>query len=140
MTIPQRLELFLQVCEGVRHGHQRGVIHRDLKPSNLLVDESGQVKIIDFGVAAATGSGAAPTKMHTKTGELLGTLQYMSPEQCLADPHALDTRSDVYSLGVVLYELLCDALPYDLRNVSVLEAAHIIHEATPTRPSATTIG
>ena len=100
----------------MHHGHQKGIIHRDLKPSNILVDRSGQVKIIDFGVARATDSDMALTTMQTEVGQLIGTLQYMSPEQCKADPDDLDIRSDVYALGVVLYELLCEELPYDVQQ------------------------
>ena len=102
----QRVQLFRQACEAVAHGHQRGVIHRDLKPGNLLVDGGGQLKVIDFGVARSTDSDLAATTMQTDVGELIGTVQYMSPEQFDADPHDLDIRSDVYALGVVLYELL----------------------------------
>jgi len=130
----QRLELFIQVCEAVHHGHQKGIIHRDLKPSNILVDSAGQPKVIDFGVARSTDSDVALTTMETSVGQLIGTLQYMSPEQCAADPHDLDIRSDVYSLGAVLYELLCGRVPYEVSSVQVYEAVHVIREQTPTRP------
>ncbi len=130
-----RLALFAQVCEAVHHGHQKGIIHRDLKPGNILVDASGQPKIIDFGVARATDSDLAFTTVQTDVGQLIGTLQYMSPEQCDADPNDLDTRSDVYALGVLLYELLCRRLPYDIARVAIHEAARIIREAAPERPS-----
>ncbi len=132
----QRLELFAQVCEAVHHGHQKGVIHRDLKPSNILVDPDGHVKIIDFGVARGTDSDMAITTIQTNVAHLIGTLQYMSPEQCAADPHDIDTRSDVYALGVVLYELLSDQLPYDVSNTPVFESTRVIHEQQPTRLSA----
>lgn len=115
LSLRERIELCLHVCEAVHHGHQRGVIHRDLKPGNILVDANGQVKIIDFGVAKATNSDVAMTTRRTEVGELVGTIQYMSPEQC-ADPLNLDIRTDVYSLGIVLYELLCDRLPYGVGN------------------------
>jgi WD40 repeat protein/tRNA A-37 threonylcarbamoyl transferase component Bud32 len=131
----ERLDLFAQVCDAVHHGHQKGIIHRDLKPSNILVDSSGQPKIIDFGVARSTDSDLAVTTLQTDVGQLIGTLQYMSPEQCDADPHDLDIRSDVYALGVVLYELLCDELPYDVSKAAIYEAAKVIREATPAKPS-----
>ena len=131
----QRLELFTQACGAVHHGHQKGIIHRDLKPANILVDSHGQVKIIDFGVARATDSDMAVTTLQTDVGQLIGTVQYMSPEQCEADPHDLDTRSDVYALGVVLYELLCERPPYDVSRVAVYEAARVIREQPPTKLS-----
>ncbi|MCH8242827.1 MAG: serine/threonine protein kinase, partial [Planctomycetes bacterium] len=131
----ERMKLFAEVCEAVHHGHQKGIIHRDLKPSNILVDSSGQVKIIDFGVARCTDSDMAVTTLQTDVGQLIGTLQYMSPEQCAADPHDIDTRSDVYALGVVFYEMLCERLPYDLKGTAIHEATRIIREQEPTRLS-----
>jgi tetratricopeptide (TPR) repeat protein len=133
----QRLRLFMDVCEAVHHGHQKGIIHRDLKPGNILVDPAGKVKVIDFGLARATDSDMTLTSGLTEVGQLVGTLQYMSPEQCLADPHDLDTRSDVYALGVVLYQLLCDRLPYDLRDLPLVEAVRRIRDEPPARPSTT---
>ncbi|MCZ6653334.1 MAG: protein kinase [Planctomycetota bacterium] len=129
------LEIFVKVCDAIHHGHQKGVIHRDLKPDNILVDSSGEPKIIDFGVARSTQSDLAVTTLQTDIGQLVGTIQYMSPEQCDADPHDLDIRSDVYALGVVLYELLCGKLPYDVSKVAIFEAARVIKEAQATRPS-----
>ncbi len=129
----QRLELFIRVCEAVHHGHQKGVIHRDLKPANILVDSGGQVKIIDFGVARSTDSDLAATTQQTFVGEMIGTLKYMSPEQCEADPHDIDTRSDVYALGVVLYELLSGRMPYDLEHTPVFELPRVIREVAATR-------
>ena len=131
----ERLELFTQVCAAVHHGHQKGIIHRDLKPSNILVDSQGQVKIIDFGVARATDSDMAITTLQTDVGQLIGTVQYMSPEQVEANPHDLDVRSDIYALGVVLYELLCDQLPYDVRKAAIYEAVRIIREQEPAKLS-----
>lgn len=98
LSTRQRLEFMIQVCDAVHHAHQRGIIHRDLKPGNILLDETGQPKILDFGLARAADSDTQATRQ-TDTGQLLGTLAYMSPEQVLADPLALDTRSDVYALG-----------------------------------------
>ncbi len=127
-----RLKLFLDVCAAAHHGHQKGIIHRDLKPSNILVDSNGEVKIIDFGVARGTDSDMAITTLQTDIGQLIGTLQYMSPEQCDADPNDIDTRSDVYSLGVVLYELLSGRLPYDVSKAKIFDGTRTIREQQPT--------
>jgi len=116
LDIRQRLELMIKVCEAVQHAHERGIVHRDLKPGNILVDENGQPKILDFGLARATDADAQMTQQ-TVAGQILGTLAYMSPEQVLGDPLAVDTRSDIYALGVILYELLAKKLPYALSNV-----------------------
>ena len=129
LTTRQRLELMIQVCDAVEHAHQRGIIHRDLKPGNILVDETGQPKILDFGLARATDSDAQATRQ-TDIGQLLGTLAYMSPEQVLADPYALDTRTDVYALGVILYELLAGKMPYMLSKM-LHEAVRTIQEMDP---------
>ena len=130
LTTRQRLELMAQVCEAVHHAHERGIIHRDLKPGNILVDEKGQPKVLDFGVARVTDSEVRATRC-TDLGELVGTLAYMSPEQVLADPLALDRRSDVYALGVILYEVLAGRLPYKVSG-KVHEAVRAIREEDPT--------
>ena len=124
----QRLELFLQVCNAVHHGHQRGIVHRDLKPSNILVDSTGHVKIIDFGVARATGADMQQARAETRVGQLIGSVHYMSPEQFDADPNDIDTRSDVYALGVVLYELLAGELPFDTGAGSIFDIATEVRE------------
>jgi thiol-disulfide isomerase/thioredoxin len=127
----QRLELFLQVCDAVHHGHQRGAVHRDLKPSNILVDSSGRVRVIDFGVARAIDADTKRAGADTEYGRLVGSVLYMSPEQFDADPHDIDTRSDVYALGVVLYELLTGTLPYQTKSGSVFDIAHEVRHGQP---------
>jgi eukaryotic-like serine/threonine-protein kinase len=119
----------VKICQAVHHAHQRGLIHRDLKPGNILVDETGQPKILDFGVARVTDSEAQVTRQ-TDVGQLVGTLEYMSPEQVLADPEAIDTRSDVYALGVILYEMLAGRRPYKLKR-QLHEAVQAIREEDP---------
>lgn len=140
LTIKQRLELFIPVCEAVQHAHHKGLIHRDLKPSNILVAEiEGKAvpKVIDFGVAKAVASEGWANTAHTQAGMVIGTPEYMSPEQ-VAGEIDVDTRSDVYALGVVLYELLTGELPFDsqeLRMAALVEIARIIKEVTPPKPS-----
>jgi len=136
MTPKDCCSLMIKVCEAVNHAHQRGVIHRDLKPGNILVDGRGQPKVLDFGIARATDADLQVTTIQTNIGQLLGTLPYMSPEQVAADPNQLDTRSDVYALGVILYELLAGRTPLDLRKKMIHEAARVIREEEPTRLSA----
>src|SRR5262245_3299449 len=114
LTVRERLELFIQVCQAVQHAHQKGVIHRDLKPSNVLIalyDGKPVPKVIDFGVAKATGRALTDKTLFTGFGALVGTLEYMSPEQAELNQLDIDTRSDIYSLGVLLYELLTGTTP-----------------------------
>jgi eukaryotic-like serine/threonine-protein kinase len=134
LSTRQRLELMIKVCDAVHHAHQRGIIHRDLKPGNILVDESGQPKVLDFGVARVTDSDAYATRQ-TDVGQLIGTLAYMSPEQVLADPLELDVRSDVYALGILLYELLSGRRPYEIGR-QIHEAARAIRDEEPARLSS----
>ena len=134
LSVRERLEIMEEICEAVHHAHQRGLIHRDLKPGNILVDQSGQPKILDFGVVRVTDRDAHATSQ-TDVGQLIGTLAYMSPEQVLADPLELDTRSDVYALGVILYELLAGKLPYNIGN-KLHEALQAIREQDPARLSS----
>jgi tetratricopeptide (TPR) repeat protein/predicted Ser/Thr protein kinase len=129
VSASQRLELMALVSEAVHHAHQRGVIHRDLKPGNILVDETGQPKILDFGVARMTDNEAFLTR-HTDVGQLIGTLAYMSPEQVSADPPELDIRSDVYALGVIGYELLAGRMPYNTQG-RLHEVVRAIREDEP---------
>jgi hypothetical protein len=136
LTRRQRLELFLKVLDGVQHGHQHAIVHRDLKPHNILVDAGGQPKIIDFGVARELEPSDHDAGVQTHTGELLGTPRYMSPEQCGGRSEEIDVRTDVYSLGVVLFELLTGELPYTLEGGSIVELARVIREQAPARLSA----
>jgi WD40 repeat protein len=133
LVLPARLDLVARVCDAVQHAHEHGIIHRDLKPGNILVDDDGQPRVLDFGVARVTGADLLTTTERTRTGQLVGTLNYMSPEQIVADPAALDQRSDVYTLGVILFELLTGRLPYHLKDLPLPEAARVIREQEPLR-------
>lgn len=135
LALPAKLKLILQICDAVAHAHLRGVIHRDLKPTNILVDNSGRARILDFGIARLAENDARAT-ISTSGGQVLGTLAYMSPEQAGGDPAKIDTRADVYSLGVVLYEVLTGKLPIDVTQVSIAEAVRRIKDIDPTPPSA----
>src|SRR5262249_48163170 len=132
LDVSARLGLFAKVCDAVQHAHEKGVIHRDLKPGNILVGETGQPKVLDFGVARATDADLQTTTGRTQIGELIGTLSYMSPEQTAADPALLDQRSDVYTLGVILFELLAARLPYHLAGLPLHQAALIIRDQDPS--------
>ncbi len=138
----QRLELMEQVCRAVQHAHQRGIIHRDLKPSNVLVpkiDGTPVPKVIDFGVAKAIGQRLTEQTVYTQFSQLIGTPLYMSPEQAELGVIDVDTRSDVYSLGVLLYELLTGSTPFNsdtLRDAGFDEMRRIIREDEPPKPSA----
>lgn len=141
LAVKERLELFISVCEGVQHAHQKAIIHRDLKPSNVLVtvvDGKSVPKIIDFGVAKATDQSLTDMTMATGMGQLVGTPEYMSPEQADLNGQGIDTRTDVYALGVLLYELLVGQLPFtseELQKVGFAEVLRKIREDQPPRPS-----
>jgi WD40 repeat protein/serine/threonine protein kinase len=141
LTPRERLELFIPVCRAVQHAHQKGIIHRDLKPSNVLVglyDGQPIPKVIDFGVAKAAGTKLTEATLFTGFGAVIGTPEYMSPEQAWLDNLDIDTRSDIYSLGVLLYELLTGTTPLDrkrLGQAALLEVLRVIREEEPPRPS-----
>ncbi|MBC8104956.1 MAG: serine/threonine protein kinase, partial [Anaerolineae bacterium] len=131
-----RMELMARICDAVHHAHQHGVIHRDLKPDNILIDESQsdslQPKILDFGVARIIDPESQTQTLHTSAGQIVGTVAYMSPEQANADPGSIDTRSDVYALGVICYQLVSGQLPYRLNTASVAESVRAIVQDEPT--------
>jgi serine/threonine protein kinase/WD40 repeat protein len=142
LTVRQRLELFLPVCQAIQHAHQKGIIHRDIKPSNILItscDGRPVPKVIDFGIAKATGHQLTERALDTGLGSVVGTLEYMSPEQAELNNHDIDTRSDIYALGVLLYELLTGTTPLSHRRVTqsaFTEMLRAIREEEPPRPSA----
>jgi tetratricopeptide (TPR) repeat protein len=141
LTPRQRLELIVPVCQAIQHAHQKGIIHRDIKPSNVLIalyDDRPVPKVIDFGVAKAAGAQLTDKSLHTGFGAVVGTPQYMSPEQATLNNLDIDTRSDIYSLGVLLYELLTGSPPFaqtDLKKAGILEVLRVIREEEPPKPS-----
>src|SRR5205807_1640465 len=148
LTPRQRLGLFIAVCQAVQHAHQKGIIHRDLKPSNVLVtvhDTTPVVKVIDFGVAKALGQELTDKTVFTGFAQMIGTPHYMSPEQAEQSGLDIDTRSDIYALGVLLYELLTGTTPFDrerFKQAAYDEMRRIIREEEPPKPSTrmTTVG
>ncbi len=141
LTTRERLELFIEVCQAVQHAHQKGVIHRDLKPSNILVEvhaDKAVPRIIDFGIAKATDQRLAEQTLFTMQGQLIGTPEYMSPEQAEMSGLDVDSRTDIYALGVILYELMVGVLPFDpesLRKAGISEIQRIIREKEPPKAS-----
>jgi serine/threonine protein kinase/tetratricopeptide (TPR) repeat protein len=141
LTIPERLSLFIQVCQAIQHAHQKGIIHRDIKPSNVLVtmhDGSPIAKVIDFGIAKATQGRLIEQTLHTEVGQIIGTPAYISPEQTEPAQAGVDTRSDIYSLGVLLYELLTSQTPFDpheLAQASIDQLRERLRTEEPPRPS-----
>jgi serine/threonine protein kinase len=142
LGLRDRLQLFRQVCDGVQHAHQKGILHRDLKPGNILVQRIGdahQVKILDFGLAKSISEDFEQSALHTMPGHILGTLEYMSPEQAAGELDKIDVRSDVYSLGVILFELLTGELPFDskeLRRAGFVASLRMLQEREAPKPSS----
>lgn len=137
LPLRARLELVAQVCDALHHAHERGVIHRDIKPGNIVVSDTGQLKVIDFGVARAELLAGERRPGVTLDGQMIGTLEYMAPEQCLADPNdpnAIDRRTDVYALGLLLYELVVGFMPYDVSRADIPTAINVIRETPPEPP------
>ncbi|MBN4082645.1 serine/threonine protein kinase [Phycisphaeraceae bacterium AH-315-B13] len=132
----QCLVLMAEICDAVEHAHQKGIIHRDLKPANIVIDPAGRTKILDFGVACAIDPDTEALPTATVVGRVVGTIPYISPEQAAGSSRDVDTRSDVYSLGVVLYRLLTGRMPYTLDDMSPSQALHTICDEEPTRLSS----
>src|SRR5437588_640995 len=141
LPVRERLELYVTVCQAVQHAHQRGIIHRDLKPSNVMVtlhDDKAVVKVIDFGIAKATGQQLTEKTLFTNFAQMIGTPLYMSPEQAQLSGLDIDTRTDIYALGVLLYELLTGTTPFDQERLGTAgydEIRRIIREEEPAKPS-----
>jgi len=131
LTLAERAALVARLCDGVHHAHERGIVHRDLKPANVLVTADGQPKVLDFGIARATGLDLHLSTIQTAHGQLVGTLAYMSPEQLLGNPSLVDARSDVYAIGVLLYRLLAGRLPIDFGDVPFAEAVRRLADGVP---------
>ena len=129
----EKLELVARICDAIHHAHQKGIVHRDLKPGNILVTAAGDPKILDFGIARAVDDDARRQTLQTGTGEIVGTLAYMSPEQTTGDASLIDTRSDIYSLGIILYELLAGRLPFEVETTSLFDALRSIRDEEPPR-------
>ena len=136
LDVNDRLRLMIDVCDAVQHAHDHGIVHRDLKPANIVVQANGKPKVLDFGIARVTDSDRQVSTLQTAVGQLLGTIPYMSPEQISGSGATLDHRSDLYSIGVMLYELLADQLPFDLTTCSIPQAALIIQDDDPPRLSS----
>ncbi len=133
LGVRERLTLVQLLCDAIQHAHQKGVIHRDLKPGNILIDDSGMPKILDFGVARLTDADTQAVTLRTAAGQLIGTVPYMSPEQVAGVSANIDTRADVYALGVICFRLLTGFLPYDVEGRSIPEVVRIIAEQEPSR-------
>jgi len=135
-SVEERLQLIASIADGLHHAHQCGIVHRDIKPGNILITRDGKPKILDFGIARVSQDDTQTHTLQTETGQLLGTVSYMSPEQVGGDSRAVEATSDVYALGVLLFELLSDRLPIDIRNRSIPEAVALIRDREPTHLSS----